>query len=51
MPYKTGILLQRQEPGATLRLIEQLRPPFIVFSFAVKSLGGREKRMVEHYEQ
>jgi len=43
--------LERQEKGATLRLMEQLRAPFIVVSFAVKSLGGRQKGMVEHYRQ
>jgi 16S rRNA (guanine(1405)-N(7))-methyltransferase len=43
--------LERQEPGATLRLIEQLRTPFVIVSFAVRSLGGREKGMVEHYQQ
>lgn len=41
--------LERQEPGATLGLLEQLRTPFVVVSFAVKSLGGREKGMVDHY--
>lgn len=41
--------LERQEEGATLRLMEHLRAPFVVVSFAVKSLGGREKGMVEHY--
>jgi 16S rRNA (guanine(1405)-N(7))-methyltransferase len=43
--------LERQEPGATPRLIERLRAPSIVVSFAVKSLGGREKGMVEHYQR
>jgi 16S rRNA (guanine(1405)-N(7))-methyltransferase len=43
--------LERQEPGTTLRLIERLRAPSIVVSFAVKSLGGREKGMVEHYQR
>ena len=43
--------LERQEPGATLRLIDRLRAPSIVVSFAVKSLGGREKGMVEHYQR
>jgi 16S rRNA (guanine(1405)-N(7))-methyltransferase len=43
--------LERLEPGATLDLIEQLRAPYVVVSFAVKSLGGREKGMVEHYQE
>lgn len=43
--------LERQEKGATLRLVEHLHAPFVVVSFAVKSLGGRQKGMVEHYRQ
>ncbi len=43
--------LERQEEGATLRLVDHLRAPFVVVSFAVKSLGGREKGMVDHYRQ
>lgn len=43
--------LERQEEGSTLHLIEQLKTPSVVVSFAVKSLGGREKGMVEHYQQ
>ena len=48
---KMSPTLERQRPGATLGLIEQLAAPHIVVSFAVKSLGGREKGMVEHYQQ
>jgi 16S rRNA (guanine(1405)-N(7))-methyltransferase len=43
--------LERQEPGATLRLLSLLDSPWIVVSFAVKSLGGREKGMLDHYGQ
>ncbi len=43
--------LERQEPGATLRLIAHLQARFVVVSFAIKSLGGREKGMVEQYRQ
>jgi 16S rRNA (guanine(1405)-N(7))-methyltransferase len=43
--------LERQEQGATIRLVESLQAPFAVVSFAVQSLGGREKGMVEHYRQ
>lgn len=43
--------LERQEPGATLRLVEQLRTPCVVVSFAIKSLGGREKGMTEQYQR
>ncbi len=48
---KMSPTLERQDPGATLGLIEQLAAPYVVVSFAVKSLGGREKGMVEHYQQ
>jgi 16S rRNA (guanine(1405)-N(7))-methyltransferase len=48
---KMSPTLERQELGATLGLIEQLRAPYVVVSFAVKSLGGRKKGMVEHYQQ
>jgi 16S rRNA (guanine(1405)-N(7))-methyltransferase len=43
--------LERQEPGATLRLIDHLCASAVVVSFAIKSLGGREKGMVKHYRQ
>ena len=43
--------LERQEPGATLRLMEQLHTPYLAVSFAVKSLGGREKGMAGQYRQ
>jgi 16S rRNA (guanine(1405)-N(7))-methyltransferase len=48
---KMSPTLERQEPGATLDLIGQLRAPCVVVSFAAKSLGGQEKGMVEHYQQ
>lgn len=48
---KMSPTLERQKPGATLGLIEQLTAPYVVVSFAVKSLGGREKGMVEHYQR
>jgi 16S rRNA (guanine(1405)-N(7))-methyltransferase len=41
--------LERQEPDATLRLMQQIRTPHVAVSFAVKSLGGREKGMLAHY--
>jgi len=43
--------LERQEQGTTLRLIERLQAPNIVVSYAIKSLGGREKGMLTHYHQ
>jgi 16S rRNA (guanine(1405)-N(7))-methyltransferase len=48
---KMGPTLERQEPGSTGRLIEALRAPYAVVSFAVKSLGGREKGMAENYQR
>ncbi len=48
---KMSPTLERQEPGATLSLIEQLNAPYVVVSFAIRSLGGREKGMVEQYQQ
>jgi 16S rRNA (guanine(1405)-N(7))-methyltransferase len=47
---KLSPTLERQEAGATLRLIEQIRVPYVVVSFAVASLGGREKGMAEQYQ-
>jgi 16S rRNA (guanine(1405)-N(7))-methyltransferase len=43
--------LERQEPGATLRLIKEVSAPSVAVSYAVRSLGGREKGMVRHYQQ
>ena len=48
---KTGPSLERQEKGATLRLLQALKAPFIVVSFSVKSLGGGEKGMAANYER
>jgi len=48
---KTSSTLERQEKGATVRLVEALRTPYAVVSFAVKSLGGREKGMPAHYRR
>ena len=46
---KMSPTLERQEAGGTLRLLEQLHAPAIVVSFALKSLGGREKGMQDQY--
>jgi 16S rRNA (guanine(1405)-N(7))-methyltransferase len=43
--------LERQEPGVTLDLLEWLRAPFVVVSYAIRSLGGREKGMLDHYQR
>ena len=48
---KTSSTLERQEKGGTARLVEALQAPFVVVSFAVKSLGGREKGMLAHYRR
>jgi 16S rRNA (guanine(1405)-N(7))-methyltransferase len=48
---KMSPTLERQGSGATLRLIEQLDAGHIVLSYAIKSLGGREKGMLETYER
>jgi 16S rRNA (guanine(1405)-N(7))-methyltransferase len=41
--------LERQEEGATLRLLAAVEAPCVVVSFAVASLTGRHKGMEEHY--
>ncbi|MCR4407880.1 MAG: 16S rRNA methyltransferase [Anaerolineae bacterium] len=48
---KTSPTLERQEKGSTRRLLQALKTPFVVVSFSVKSLGGREKGMPAHYER
>lgn len=48
---KTSPTLERQEKNSTLRLLQALKTPFVVVSFSVKSLGGREKGMAAHYER
>jgi 16S rRNA (guanine(1405)-N(7))-methyltransferase len=41
--------LERQEEGATLRLVAELQVPAVVVSFAVASLTGRHKGMEDQY--
>lgn len=48
---KMSPTLERQEKGGTQRLIERLAVPFIVVSYAIRSLGGRGKGMLDHYQQ
>jgi 16S rRNA (guanine(1405)-N(7))-methyltransferase len=43
--------LERQQAGATVTLVDQLNTPWVVVSYAVRSLGGREKGMVDRYGQ
>jgi 16S rRNA (guanine(1405)-N(7))-methyltransferase len=42
--------LERQEPGATLRLIRAVPARSFILSFPTRSLGGREKGMRENYQ-
>ena len=46
---KTAPCLERQEPGSVVRLLRQIRSPYMVVSFPTKSLGGREKGMRRSY--
>jgi 16S rRNA (guanine(1405)-N(7))-methyltransferase len=48
---KTGPCLDRQEPDGARRVLESLNARFVVVSFAVKSLAGREKGMRTNYEK
>lgn len=41
--------LERQERGASLRLLRSLSARRVVVSFPARSLGGREKGMRDHY--
>jgi 16S rRNA (guanine(1405)-N(7))-methyltransferase len=43
--------LERQQAGATRALVDQLSASWVVVSYAVRSLAGREKGMVVHYGQ
>ncbi len=48
---KMSPTLERQESGATGRVIAALRAPWVVVSFAVRSLSGRDKGMVANYRR
>ena len=48
---KMSPTLERQAEGSTLRLLRRLNAPFVAVSFALKSLGGRDKGMPDHYGQ
>ena len=43
--------LERQRPGASLRLLTSLRARFAIVSFPAQSLGGRRKGMTVNYPQ
>lgn len=48
---KASACLEQQEKGGTLRLLDALNVRHGVVSFPVKSLGRREKGMLQHYER
>ncbi len=48
---KTSPTLERQEAGVTGLLVEKLRTPFVVISFSVRSLGGRDRGMLDQYQR
>jgi 16S rRNA (guanine(1405)-N(7))-methyltransferase len=48
---KTATCLERQRRGSTLALLDWLEVAYVVVTFPVKSLGRREKGMVEQYER
>lgn len=43
--------LEHVEPGAGMRVIEQVRAPAVVVSFPAAGLGGRRRSMGEHHEE
>jgi len=46
---KTVPCLERQEKGAGVRILREIRARHVVVSFPAQSLGGRDKGMHEHY--
>ncbi len=46
---KTVPCLERQEKGAGVRVVREIRARHVVVSFPAQSLGGRDKGMYEHY--
>ena len=47
---KTVPCLEQQEKGASARVLRQLRVRHAVVSFPTRSLGGRDKGMLDHYD-
>lgn len=43
--------LEQLDKAASLRLLEAIQADYLLISFPVRSLGGREKGMVENYEE
>ncbi len=50
LALKTIPCLEQTDKAAGLRLIEGLPAHVVIVSFPVRSLGGRQKGMAEHYE-
>ena len=48
---KTAPILERQQAGGTAHVIEAVESPYVVVSFATKSLGRREKGMIPTYDR
>jgi len=48
--FKIAPVLEQQEPGAALRLLQSLQANFMVVSFPAQSIGGRRKGMTSTYE-
>ena len=48
---KTSACLERQRKGSTLALLDALAVPYVVVTFPVRSLGGRDVGMPAHYER
>jgi 16S rRNA (guanine(1405)-N(7))-methyltransferase len=46
---KTLPCLDQQEPGASARLLGGLQARVVVVSYPVRSLGGRQKGMIQTY--
>jgi len=47
--FKLLPLLEQQEKGFTHRLLSVLNARYIIITYPIKSLGGREKGMTAHY--
>jgi 16S rRNA (guanine(1405)-N(7))-methyltransferase len=48
---KSSTCLERQKKESTLTLLDALDVSYVVVTFPTKSLGRREKGMVQHYER
>lgn len=47
---KTLPCLEQVDKSISLRLMEQLNTPYLLVSFPVRSIGGRQKGMATHYD-